>query len=149
MRQIPSLVLRFSLQSFLLFAAWDSPVQGSSESLRKWTDKDGRSVEAVFFRVEAGNVYLKLPDERVLPFPFDRLSEPDQEVAKRLYRTDPVGLSRQIDFYVNQKLAAEKIAPNPPTTDEQFVRRVYLEITGTIPTHSHQPKHSTHLLLTS
>ena len=134
MKQIRSFVLLFSVHSILLFAAWDSPVQGSSEGLRKWTDKDGRSVEAVFVRVEAGNVYLKLPDGRILPFPFERLSEADKEAARRLYRTNPPGLSAQIDAYVNQKLAAEKITPNPPTSDEQFVRRAYLEITGTIPT---------------
>ena len=40
----------------------------------------------------------------------------------------------QIDELVVQKLKAEKIRPNPLTTDMQFVRRAYLDIAGRIPT---------------
>lgn len=40
----------------------------------------------------------------------------------------------EIDRLVREKLRAEKIKPNPLTNDLQFVRRVYLDITGTIPT---------------
>jgi len=40
----------------------------------------------------------------------------------------------EIDRLVLEKLKAEKIRPNPLTNDMQFVRRVYLDITGTIPT---------------
>lgn len=42
--------------------------------------------------------------------------------------------AKKIDRYINDALAGHKQAPNPPTTDEQFVRRAYLVITGTIPT---------------
>ncbi len=134
MRQIPSFLLPLIIPSILLLATFDSSGQEAHTGQRKWTDKDGRSVEAAFVKVEVGNVYLKLPDGRILPFPFERLSEADQEAAKRLYRSNPAGLSAQIDAYVNKKLAVEEVPPNPKTTDEQFVRRAYLEITGTIPT---------------
>jgi len=40
----------------------------------------------------------------------------------------------EIDRLVMKNLRAEKIRPNPLTNDMQFVRRVYLDITGTIPT---------------
>ncbi len=40
----------------------------------------------------------------------------------------------KIDRLVLGKLRAEKQRPNPLTNDMQFVRRVYLDITGTIPT---------------
>lgn len=40
----------------------------------------------------------------------------------------------QIDKLVEANYARHKVTPNAPATDEQFVRRVYLDITGTIPT---------------
>lgn len=40
----------------------------------------------------------------------------------------------KIDQLVDRNLARAQVQPNPPTTDEQFVRRIYLDITGTIPT---------------
>ena len=39
-----------------------------------------------------------------------------------------------IDKYIFQKLAAQNVAPAPPTTDYEFVRRVTLDLTGRIPT---------------
>lgn len=39
----------------------------------------------------------------------------------------------EIDRLVLAKLKAEKVRPNPMTNDMQFVRRVYLDISGTIP----------------
>jgi hypothetical protein len=41
----------------------------------------------------------------------------------------------EIDRLVEANYATFKVEPNPLTTDEQFVRRIYLDITGTIPTH--------------
>jgi len=40
----------------------------------------------------------------------------------------------RIDELIDARLLSEGIKPNPDSTDEQFVRRIYLEITGTIPT---------------
>jgi hypothetical protein len=40
----------------------------------------------------------------------------------------------KIDELVNAKLAKEKIQPNKPASDETFVRRVYLDVAGRIPT---------------
>ncbi len=40
----------------------------------------------------------------------------------------------EIDRLLLEKLRSEKQRPNPMTDDMQFVRRVYLDITGTIPT---------------
>ncbi len=42
--------------------------------------------------------------------------------------------SAQIDQLVTAKLEKEKIQPHAPTTDEVFVRRIYLDISGRIPT---------------
>ena len=43
--------------------------------------------------------------------------------------------AKEIDRLVAENYVKHKIEPNPQTTDEQFVRRVYLDITGTIPTY--------------
>lgn len=40
----------------------------------------------------------------------------------------------KIDALVNAQLAKEKIQPNAPASDEVFVRRVYLDVVGRIPT---------------
>ena len=40
----------------------------------------------------------------------------------------------RIDQFINAKLAAEGIDPNPEIDDARFVRRAYLDITGQIPT---------------
>ncbi len=40
----------------------------------------------------------------------------------------------KIDALIEERLQKEGLKPNPPATDEQFVRRAYLDITGTIPT---------------
>jgi hypothetical protein len=40
----------------------------------------------------------------------------------------------KIDELVEKKLAAEKIKPNAPASDEVFLRRVYLDIIGRVPT---------------
>ncbi len=39
-----------------------------------------------------------------------------------------------IDKYIFQQMADQNVAPAPPTTDQEFVRRVTLDLTGRIPT---------------
>ncbi|HWL07028.1 MAG TPA: DUF1549 and DUF1553 domain-containing protein [Planctomicrobium sp.] len=41
--------------------------------------------------------------------------------------------AKKIDELINQDLKRHNIQPNPRATDEQFVRRAYLTLTGTIP----------------
>jgi len=53
--------------------------------------------------------------------------------AKVALTQDAVALAKQIDARVNEKLAAAKIAPSARCTDEEFLRRAYLDITGVIP----------------
>jgi len=43
--------------------------------------------------------------------------------------------ARQIDKLVAANYAEHKVEPMPRTTDEQFVRRIYLDIVGTIPSY--------------
>lgn len=47
---------------------------------------------------------------------------------------DLAAVSARIDELVNARLAQEKVTPNRPVSDEIFVRRVYLDVAGRIPT---------------
>ena len=47
---------------------------------------------------------------------------------------DTSAASKQIDVLVDKGLAKEKLKPNKPASDETFLRRVYLDVTGRIPT---------------
>jgi hypothetical protein len=53
----------------------------------------------------------------------------DAEARDRVQRS-----AAEIDRLIEAGYAEHKIKPNPLTSDEVFVRRAYLEITGTIPT---------------
>lgn len=44
--------------------------------------------------------------------------------------------SRQIDTLIEADYAKHSVKPNPLTSDELFVRRIYLDIVGRIPSHS-------------
>src|SRR5262245_1936001 len=48
-------------------------------------------------------------------------------------KTDPPDLARWIDEQIDAKLAAKKVSPAPLADDAEFVRRVYLDLTGVIP----------------
>jgi len=58
----------------------------------------------------------------------------------KLAKVDPQTAERarlaaaHIDGLVEANYKRFQVEPNPLTTDEQFVRRIYLDITGTIPT---------------
>src|SRR5438067_7668715 len=43
-------------------------------------------------------------------------------------------LTQQIDSQIARKLAEEKVTPSPVCTDEEFLRRAYLDLTGVVPT---------------
>ncbi|GAA5144538.1 hypothetical protein GCM10023213_34910 [Prosthecobacter algae] len=54
--------------------------------------------------------------------------------AKEMSLTDIQAKAKQIDQFVSAKLEKEKIQPTAPVSDEIFVRRIYLDIAGRIPT---------------
>ena len=47
---------------------------------------------------------------------------------------DPVDASSLIDGIIRLDLKKHELQPNPPVSDVQFVRRVYLDVIGRIPT---------------
>ena len=49
-------------------------------------------------------------------------------------KIDAVALTKLIDQEISKRLAAENVKPAARCTDEEFIRRVYLDIVGVIPT---------------
>jgi hypothetical protein len=60
-----------------------------------------------------------------------RAAEPDGQAAPP---RDAAPVSAAIDRELNKRLAQEKILASPAASDAEFVRRVYVDITGRIPT---------------
>lgn len=109
---------------------------------RTWTDAQGRKLEATFRGIENGQIFLQIRNGYVYRIPLDKLSPADQEAARTL-KPEGLGIpadphlaqaAAQIDTLVNAGLAKAGQKPNPLASDEQFVRRVYLDIAGRIPT---------------
>ncbi|MDF1815571.1 MAG: DUF1549 domain-containing protein [Verrucomicrobiales bacterium] len=103
--------------------------------VRVWTDTQGRTVSAEYAGVDAGKVKLKLANGKIVPFPYSKLSPEDQKWVKDGFLSSPENVANRIDQYIAEGLKQANRAPNPGTTDAQFVRRIYLEITGRIPTY--------------
>ena len=109
---------------------------------RIWHNNQGREVDATFRGLEDGNVFLQTRDGSVARLPLEMLSSEDQQIAKTL---KPAGLgipadpmvaqaAAKIDEIVNLQLKTKGEAPNALASDQQFVRRVYLDLVGRIPT---------------
>ncbi|MBS0262529.1 MAG: DUF1549 domain-containing protein [Planctomycetes bacterium] len=102
-------------------------------------------------------VYKKIGKQREAKADQDRLKPPAKPVARKTpakkkeepaaqgfivtskdvdpaRRTQMLKSAKEIDRLVDASLARNNLSPNPRTTDEQFLRRVYLDITGSIPT---------------
>ena len=127
---------------------------------RMWTDVQGRQVNASFVKIEGDNIVLQTADGSLHQFALTRLSPEDQAIAKAAKPVESVTASDSSpQFLANATVsqAAAKVdslvvkglvkanperakAGKPPITgwnqpanDEQFVRRVYLDIAGRIP----------------
>ncbi|RBP35325.1 cytochrome c5 [Roseimicrobium gellanilyticum] len=64
----------------------------------------------------------------------DHLKTPPSISAKSTVKPEVQATAAKIDELVAAKLADEKIQPNAEITDETFVRRIYLDIAGRVPT---------------
>jgi len=124
----------------LLATAQTAP-DGNS-NFRVWHDNQGRQVEATFRGVEGGKVYLQTRDGRMFDFPLTNLTPEDQQLATTL-KPEGLGIQKNtglaqsaavIDKGVLMGLQKAGQEPNALASDEQFIRRVYLDLAGRIPT---------------
>jgi len=129
---------------------------------RMWTDTKGRQVKATFVGLDGDKISLQTDAGAIFTFALSNLSAEDQSLAKTLkpgvaYIAANASIGQAaaaIDQLVAKGLArgAVEVAKNNAATtdpkqkrlvpvanklmsDEQFVRRVYLDIVGRIPSH--------------
>ncbi len=67
-------------------------------------------------------------------FPGASLSRAAEPGAKAPQPRDPAAVSTAVDRALEQRLAQEKVPASPVASDAEFLRRVYLDLTGRIPT---------------
>ncbi|MBL9185590.1 MAG: DUF1549 domain-containing protein [Verrucomicrobiaceae bacterium] len=144
-------------------AAFAALFAGSAMAeIRTWTDVRGRQVTASFVSLEADQITLQTADGNTHRFPLSNLSAEDQALAKKMQSAAPAATAgadgqpaylanatvAQAASNIDRLVAAGLVRANPervklgkppitnfnaPCNDEQFVRRVYLDIVGRIP----------------
>ncbi len=107
---------------------------------RSWTRaSDKKQLEAAFVGLEDGKLTLRLPTGKTVEAPVNLFTAADQEAAQRFAilgdDTQVMKAAKSIDAVLARKLAKEGFKGfNEPLPDDLFVRRVYLDIIGRIPT---------------
>lgn len=106
---------------------------------REWTSTDGKKMKAIFLGIEGEKYKFKLANGQEALVAPDRFIKADQEAAKRLALIGDdsytMASARQIDGLLAKQLKANGFSSfNEPLPDDLFVRRVYLDIAGRIPT---------------
>jgi hypothetical protein len=108
-----------------------------------WTDKEGQKLDARFCGLAGEFITLQSRDGRTFHFKTELLSAEDVAFAKscvdlaRRNSFSPAVIAAaaaDIDRLVAAVLTANKQTHNAPSTDEQFLRRIYLDASGRVPT---------------
>jgi hypothetical protein len=146
-------------------AAFAALLAGSAfAEIRTWTDVRGRQVTASFVSLDGDQITLQTADGNTHRFPLSNLSAEDQTLAKKMQSAAPAAAANaegqpaylanatvaQAASAIDNLVAKGLVRANPervklgkppitnfnaPCNDEQFVRRVYLDIAGRIPSH--------------
>jgi hypothetical protein len=96
------------------FAAEATPKTPAKKAKAKDSAKAGKKAERVAVPIE--------------------LQTPPSLSPKSTVKPELKATAAKIDELIETKLAAEKMPPNAPATDEVFVRRIYLDVIGRVPT---------------
>ena len=108
-----------------------------------WRDNQGRSVEAMFCGLSGEYLTLQSREGKVYHFNGNVLCPEDIEFARQCstkakqaaFTGNTIGTAAsEIDRMVERILAANGQKPNAPATDEQFLKRIYVDAIGRIPT---------------
>ncbi len=108
-----------------------------------WSDPAGNKLEAEFCSLYGSVVTVRTHEDKTLQLFLARLVPADTVFAndymKRLrarsFADDYVKKAAyQIDFLIGSTLVAKGQKFNPPASDDQFIRRIYLDAVGRIPT---------------
>jgi len=124
-------------------AAPVAPLGDRAQIWHTWTDKEGQKVDAQFCGLSGDFITIQTRDGRTYHFKTDILIPEDVEFARgcldrsRKNSFSPAiiaSAAADIDRLVGTVLAANKQSLNAPATDEQFLRRIYLDAAGRVPT---------------
>jgi hypothetical protein len=118
-------------------------VPSPSLSWHTWTASGGQELEAKFLGLENGIVSVEKRDKGIVRFPLARLTGADQKFAlacKAVGLRQP--MSREIiakaaagiDLSIDAGLKKAGASPNLPASDSLFMRRLYIDAVGRIPT---------------
>ena len=108
-----------------------------------WRDNQGRSVDAMFCALTGPFLTLQGRDGKVYHFNGNVLCAEDIEFARQCAAKAKSGTfgqntvavaAAEIDRVVTAVLAKHGQQPNPLTSDEQFLKRLYVDAIGRIPT---------------
>jgi len=115
----------------------------ASGSWHTWTTSGGEKLEAKYKALENGFVIVEQKDKRSARCRITLLSADDQKFALACKNAEPrqpmaqeviAKAAARLDELVNAGLKQSGVAPNPPASDAQLVRRLYLDSIGRIPT---------------
>ncbi|MEA3208351.1 MAG: hypothetical protein QOE70_1408 [Chthoniobacter sp.] len=124
-----------------------APPEPMSEELpspwRTWSDPSGRQIEAAFRSLYGNVVTIETHEGQTYQIYLPNLVPADREFAygyakklrARTFANDYVKKAAyQIDFLIGSTLVGKGLKFNAPATDEQFLRRIYVDGVGRIPT---------------
>ena len=105
-----------------------------------WSDGGGRKIEAEYRGLDGNLVLVRARDGSSYRLDLAKLVPADGEFARLMQKTLPpppvpiATAAAKIDALVLAGLTKAGQQPNAPASDEQLVRRLYLDIVGRIPT---------------
>ena len=108
-----------------------------------WTDVSGRTVEAIFCGLSGEFITLQTRDGKTYHFNGNILCAADQEFARQCVTAGRAAAftpaviasaAADVDRLVLAVLEANGKQPNGPASDEQFLRRLYVDALGRVPT---------------
>ena len=120
-----------------------APVENLNSAWRVWSDAQGRKVEAAFCALTGNLCTVQTKDGQTLRLNIDTLVPADKTFAQayaaklnesRFQDAYVKQAAYQIDHLIGTTLVAKGLKFNAPATDEQFVRRLYLDAVGRVPT---------------
>lgn len=132
--------LFFALACLFLVLSRELPAQGNN--VRMWKNKDGVEVMMQFIRMDGTqHCIMKTKDGNEHRFALALLSEEDQKLARSMRPlAAATGKNRSsadtallIDKIIYENCVKTRTRPNEPASDEEFVRRIYLDTVGRIP----------------
>jgi hypothetical protein len=120
-----------------------NPKPAASPSWHTWTASGGEKLEAKFKALENGIVTVEKKDQKLVRFALSRLSADDQAFAQACKMAQPNApfsqtvinsAAARLDESINLALKTSNTPPNLTIPDTLFMRRIYLDTIGRIPT---------------